>query len=496
MRRTKIIATLGPASSALDQVGLLIQAGMDAARVNFSHGTREEHAAQIAAVRDAAARSGREIAVIQDLQGPKIRVGRMQGGAVELVEGGEVLLVPEGATLGTAEVLPISLLDLTEQAKSGDRVLLDDGRLRLRVLGAEGEAVRCRVEQGGRLTDHKGVNLPGVALRVESLTAKDLEDLAFGAAQGVDYVALSFVRTAADVRRLRSELERLGSRARIIAKIEKQEALEAIDEIVSVADAIMVARGDLGVEIPAEEVPHWQKDIIRRCVRMARPVITATQMLESMIGSQAPTRAEASDVANAVYDGTSAVMLSGETAVGEYPVEAVATMDRICRTTEEHLATGAFGLALREEGVAAGWGPLGAVPSGCPADGDPGQLGAADVTEAIAWAACHLAESLGAAAILTPTQTGATAREVASFRPSAPIVAAAADAIVRRQLALVWGVVPVAVEPAPDTDSTLHAAVRAGVAAGLIRTDDLVVLTCGARPNEPGSTNLIEVQRV
>jgi pyruvate kinase len=484
MRRTKIIATLGPASSSLDVVEHLVQAGMDAARVNFSHGSREEHALQIAVVRSASSRLGREVAVIQDLQGPKIRVGRIDGGAVDLVDGAEVTLVPDDGVPGSAAALPISLLDLAGQVAAGAGVLLDDGRLRLRVLGTEGARVRCLVVHGGRLTDHKGVNLPGVPLRVESLTPKDLEDLAFGAAQGVDYVALSFVRSAADVRGLRAELQRLGSRARIIAKIEKREALGTIDAIIAEADAVMVARGDLGVEIPAEEVPHWQKDIIRRCVVAARPVITATQMLESMISGPSPTRAEASDVANAVYDGTSAVMLSGETAVGAYPVEAVATMDRICCATEENLAAGPSGLQCAGVSVAAGaatrWGDAGRLP---------------ETTGAIASAACHLAHDLGAAAIITPTQTGSTARHVASFRPAALIAGAAADQTVRRQLALVWGVLPLAVDEAEDTDSTIASAVSAARAAGLVFPGDIAVVTCGARPNLPGSTNLIEVVR-
>jgi pyruvate kinase len=482
MRRTKIIATLGPASSSLDMVEQLIKAGMDAARVNFSHGSREEHAAQIDLVRTATARLGREVAVIQDLQGPKIRVGRLEDGAVELLDGAEVVLVPDFGVPGTAATVPIGLDELADQAATAEHILLDDGHIELRVIRREGPALRCRVEHGGLLKDHKGVNLPGVALSLDSLTPKDLDDLAFGADCGVDYVALSFVRGADDVRRLRTELRRLSSKAGVIAKIEKQEALVSMNAIIAEADALMVARGDLGVEIPAEDVPHWQKDIIRRCLAAARPVITATQMLESMIESPSPTRAEASDVANAVYDGTSAVMLSGETAVGAYPVEAVATMERICRTTEKYLAAGPTGLQC----VAGAREPSSyeslTLPTG--------------VTEAIASAACHLAQVLGAAAIITPTQTGATAREVASFRPTALIAAAAVDEAVRRQLSLVWGAVPLAVSEAPNTDATIAAAVDAARKAQLVVPGDLVVVTCGAHPNRPGSTNLIEVLRV
>lgn len=488
-RRTKIVATLGPATASEPLIERLVLAGMDVARVNFSHGTRADHARQIEAVRRVAGRLGRPVAVLQDLQGPKIRVGWVEGGGVELAAGAEVTLVPDDGTPGGARRLGVSLHDLGRQLRPGTVILIDDGRIRLRAMAVEGAAVHAVVEIGGLVKDHKGVNIPNASLDVPVLTDKDLDDVAFGVAAGVDYVALSFVRTAADVRLLRECLARAvldradaGSPAtpRIVAKIEKHEALQEIDAIIAEADAVMIARGDLGVEIPPEEVPRWQKTIIRKAMVRAKAVITATQMLESMIESPTPTRAEASDVANAVWDGTSAVMLSGETAVGRYPVEAVETMARIAAAVEADLP--ALRLAGAAERPLAERAEEGSVARGA--------------TEAISRAACRLAEDLGAAAVLTPTQTGTTARRVSRFRPRTPIVATTPEPVVQRQLMLEWGVTPLLVGSAADTDGTIQTAVRAAVAHGVVRSGDLVVVTCGARVNVPGSTNLIKLERV
>ncbi len=496
-RRTKIVATLGPATASEEMVEALIRAGMDVARVNFSHGTRAEHAAQIQTVRRVAERLGRPVAVLQDLQGPKIRLGKVQGGAVEIAAGDTVTLTPDDGTPGTAARLGVSLDDLGRQLPVGTAILIDDGRLRLQVVAVEGAAVRAQVEVGGPVSDHKGVNVPNASLDVPVLTAKDLDDLAFGVEVGVDFVALSFVRSAGDVRLLRDRLVAAASGVRaggpgpdiprIVAKIEKHEALREIDAVIDEADGVMVARGDLGVEIPPEEVPHHQKAIIRKAMARAKAVITATQMLESMIQRPTPTRAEASDVANAVWDGTSAVMLSGETAVGRYPVEAVETMARIAVTVERDLP--ALRLADAREcadHVAAG--------SETGADRDAGV--ARETTKAISRAACRLAQDLGAAVILTPTKSGTTARQVSRFRPRTPVVATTPDPTVQRQLTLEWGVTPLLVKAATDTDRTIQSAVQAAAAHGMIEAGDLAVVTCGARVNVPGATNLIKLERV
>ncbi len=489
-RRTRIVATLGPASEAPVVVERLLAAGMDVARVNFSHGTREQNGHRIEVVREAAHRLGRPVAVLQDLQGPKIRVGMVEAGAVTLAPGSEVELVPDDGTPGTSARLGVSLTSLGRQLAVGTTVLIDDGRLRLRVVSVSGDAVRCRVEVGGVVRDHKGVNVPNATLDVPGLTDKDLADLAFGVECGVDIVALSFVRAVDDVRLLRRHLQMLGSTARVVAKIEKHEALTCMEEIVEEADAVMVARGDLGVEIPPEEVPHWQKAIIRTAVARARAVITATQMLESMTGAPAPTRAEASDVANAVYDGTAALMLSGETAVGSYPVESVATMARIAETVEADLfGEGEHGF---DSPLAQAFGPAQSRSSLRWECADPAAM--VTTSEAISRAACSLAEDLHAAAILTPTRSGATAREVARWRPRVPIVATTPSAEVSAQLCLEWGVVPLKVAEAPDTDGTVALAMQAARDAGLLRPGDLAVVTCGSLVNVPGSTDVIKVE--
>lgn len=490
-RRTRIVATVGPASEGPAVVERLLAAGMDVARLNFSHGTWEHHGRRIEVVREVAGRMGRAVAVLQDLQGPKIRVGMVEAGAVTLEAGAEVELAPDDGAPGTAARLGVSLSSLGAQLSPGTMVLIDDGRLRLQVLSIRGDVVRCRVEVGGVVRDHKGVNVPNATLDVPCLTDKDLEDLAFGAERGVDLVALSFVRSADDVRALRGHLERLGSSARVVAKIEKHEALACMEDIIEEADGVMVARGDLGVEIPPEEVPHWQKAIIRAAVARARAVITATQMLESMTSAPTPTRAEASDVANAVYDGTSAVMLSGETAVGGFPVEAVATMARIAETVEADLFGAGEG---GSESVLAGSSqPLWAFSESRSRRADPAAM--VSTQDAISRAACSLAEDLRAAAILTPTRSGATARQVSRWRPRVPIVATTPSAEVRAQLCLEWGVVPLQVGEAADTDGTVALAVRAARDAGLLRTGDLAVVTCGSLVNVAGFTDVIKVER-
>jgi pyruvate kinase len=462
-RRTKILATIGPASGSPERLAELVAAGMDGARLNFSHGAHDQHRLRAETARAAAAEAGRPLALVADLQGPKLRLGDLPEPRM-LTRGEEVTIAPEGAS-GDGD-LPVSPAVVGEVLAPGNDVLIDDGLVHLKVEEVRGGRARCAVIVGGSVSAHKGVNLPGVTLPIPSLTPKDVADLELALSLGVDYVALSFVRSAADVRELRGLIEQAGSRAEVIAKIEKAEAVEVLDEILAETDAIMVARGDLGVEIGPASVPLLQKRIILRALDAGKPVITATQMLESMIEHAEPTRAEASDVANAVLDGSSALMLSGETAVGAYPVESVAYMDRIARVVEPSLG-------YRHE-----------LPE---ADEAPG------VGRAMSNAACDLAETLRATAILVPTATGRTASAVARLRPRRPIVALTHNQFAVQQMALEWGVIPLLVSEANDVEDLWELSIDAAREAGLVSPGDRIVLTAGTSVNIPGSTNVIKV---
>jgi pyruvate kinase len=462
-RRTKIVATLGPSSGSPEQLGALAAAGMNAARLNLSHGTHEEHAERARRVREAEAENGQPIALIADLQGPKLRIGDL----VEPV----VLRNGESVTVCAADVcsdgeLPVMPAVIGDVLKPGHDVLIDDGLVRLRVGEVEHGRARCEVIVGGSVSAHKGVNLPGVPLPIPSLTRKDTADLEFALDLGVDYVALSFVRSPADVRDLRDLIEQAGSHAHVIAKIEKSEAVDVLDDILAETDAVMVARGDLGVEIGPALVPLIQKRIIFKALERGKPVITATQMLESMVHHPEPTRAEASDVANAILDGTSAVMLSGETAVGEYPLEAVAYMDRIARAVEPSMT-------YRHETPAASHNPT--------------------IGGAMSNAACDIAEALRARAILVPTYRGKTASSVARLRPQRPIIALTHIDWALRQMALEWGVTPILIPQCGDVEELWSRSVQAAREAGLVDAGDRVVITAGTQVNLPGSTNVIKV---
>jgi pyruvate kinase len=462
-RRTKIVATLGPASATRERLHELITAGVDAVRLNLSHGKHEEHAERAWLVREIAAEIGRPIALIADLQGPKLRIGELE--APVLLTKGESIVVCAEESASNGE-LPVAPAVISEVLQPGHDVLIDDGLVRLRVDEVSGGRALCAVIVGGPVSSHKGVNLPGVPIPIPSITRKDASDLEFALETGVDFVALSFVRSAADVRDLRALIEQAGSHAHVIAKIEKAEAIDALDEVLAETDAVMVARGDLGVEIGAAVVPLLQKRIIAAALERGKPVITATQMLESMIHSPEPTRAEASDVANAILDGTSAVMLSGETAVGEYPVEAVAYMDRIARVVEPSMD-------YRHELPEAHENPT--------------------IGGAMSNAACDLAEALRAAAILVPTFTGRTANAVARLRPRRPIVALTHMDWAMRQLALEWGVTPILISESPDVEDLWTRSIDAAREAGLVQSGDRVVITAGTAVNIPGSTNVIKV---
>ncbi|HYY34699.1 MAG TPA: pyruvate kinase [Gaiellaceae bacterium] len=465
-RRTKIVCTIGPASSTPEQMDRLVAAGMDAARLNFSHGSHEQHAERARLLREAQQRAGRPLAVIADLQGPKLRVGDLASPVV-VSEGEEVVVA--GATNGRPGDLPVSPPILPEILRPGHEVLIDDGLVRLQVAEvAEGRAL-CTVEVGGRIESHKGVNVPGVPIPIPSLTEKDLADLEFALSLGVDWIALSFVRSANDIRGLRELVQGAGADTLVIAKIEKAEALEELDAIVSAADAVMVARGDLGVEIGPTAVPLVQKRIILCALEHGKPAVTATQMLESMLHHAEPTRAEASDVANAILDGTSAVMLSGETAVGEYPVQSVAFMDRIARAVEPSLGP-------RHELARAADAPF---PT---------------VGEAMSNAACDIAEVLGAVAILVPTYSGRTASAVARHRPQRPIIAVTHKRYAVQQLALEWGVVSAEIEECRDVEDLWARSLEAARETGLVQPGDRVVITAGTAVNVPGTTNVIKVE--
>jgi len=466
-RRTKIVCTIGPATSEEPMIERLVAAGMDVARVNCSHGDAEELEALVVAVRAVEKRLDRPLAILADLPGPKLRVARLK--EPRRVESGDELVLASAGAAGPEDLELGFELDFARVVRPGSPVMIDDGRVRLRVVEALGKRVRCRVETGGLIRSQKGVNLPGSYLPIPSITDRDREMLEHAVRWDVDYVALSFVRRAEDVEDLKRLIQGLGGRQRVIAKIEKLEAIEQLEAIVAVTDALMVARGDLGVEIGAAEVPMLQKRLIRLGREAGKTVITATQMLESMIEAPEPTRAEASDVANAILDGTSAIMLSGETAVGKYPVEAVDTMVRIAAAVEPEFA-------YRDT-------PFEAT-----------RQGPRYISDVVGHAACDMAEIIEAAAIIVPTVSGETAREVSRHRPHRPIVACTPSLDVQRQLMLDWAVVPLALDPTKDVETLWLRSIDAVQRAGIAGPGDRVVITSGTNVNRPGATNTILVQ--
>lgn len=470
MRRTKIVATLGPATSTPERIAGLIRAGMNVARLNFSHGTHAEHAARIAMVRRAAAEAGRHVAILQDLQGPKIRTGPLENGQpVELVAGQRFVITTE-PIIGDAHRVSTTYRALPLDVRPRDRILLSDGLIELVVTGHTDTEVETEVVHGGRLREHQGINLPGVRVSAPAATEKDLADLAFGLEQGVDYVALSFVRRASDVREVKEFIRRAGKQTPVIAKIERPEALDVLPEILAEADGIMVARGDLGVEMPPERVPIVQKQIIAAANQALLPVITATQMLESMIHNPRPTRAEASDVANAIIDGTDAVMLSGETAAGAYPIEAVQMMALIADAVEASYTGGQHSTTPR-------W-------SIAPAQSTP---------RAIAAAACTIANSLPVRFIVVLTQSGASARLVSHYRPEVPILAFCPSEETARRTGLYWGVTPIVIEARDRLDELEQQIVRMMRETGMVRKGDLIVLSGGHPVYRYGPTNFLKV---
>jgi pyruvate kinase len=467
MRHTKIVCTIGPASSEPEILTKLLAAGMDVARINFSHGDHPTHAETIRRIRALAAELDHPIAILGDLQGPKLRVGTLPEAGVTLQAGERVFL---SSAPDTPDAIPLLYPDLPKVVNPGDRMLLDDGLLELEVKEAGGNSILAEVITGGVLYSHKGVNLPKADTRIPAITEKDRVDLRFAIEQALDWVALSFVRTQDEVLELR-EMVRQQAPAdlapKIIAKIEKPEAVAQFDAILQAADGVMVARGDLGIEMPAEDVPLIQKRIIRQCNEAGKPVITATQMLDSMIRNPRPTRAEASDVANAVLDGADAVMLSGETAVGAYPVRTVTMMARIVRRAEQLLAERPRHPAATEH------------------IDDPAQ--------ALAQAAADLAMHLGAAAIITPTVSGYTARQISRYRPCLPIIAVTPNAMVRRQINLLWGVYPLLSPRQATTDDIMRDAVHNALVHDMVQIGDLVVITSGTAGSSPGTTDLLKL---
>lgn len=471
--KTKIVCTLGPASSTVEAIEQMIRAGMDVARLNFSHGTHEEHLAMLRTVREGAERTGDPITILQDLQGPKIRTGKLSSPAVLLRDGAKFTITIEEAP-GTSDRVSTTYRDLPRDVKPGDTVLMDDGLLQLRVLSSTATDVITEVVHGGLLKEHKGINLPGVAVSAPSFTEKDVEDLEFGIANDIDYVALSFVRSGDDIRQLREIIIAKipkGRKLPIVAKIEKREALENIDDIVREADVIMVARGDLGVECPTEDVPVAQKMICKKANAAGKPVIIATQMLESMIENPRPTRAEANDVANAVLDGADAVMLSGETSVGKYVVDVVRMMDSIIRRAEEEYRDR---LDLPDE----------------ISDEQ------AAVFSALGRSACVLAKQIGAAAIVPVTHSGETAKNIARYRPFGKIIAVTDRQRIRRRLNLVWGVKSILVPKITDTDTTLDIIHRELLRSEYVRKGDYIVMTAGLPLLARGTTNMVKVEKI
>jgi len=463
-RRSKIVCTLGPASDSAERIERLMRAGMDVARLNFSHGTHAEHARSIARVRAASGRLKKPIAILADLQGPKIRTGALAGGGPVMLRAGQRFTITTKDVPGTSSVVSTTYKRLPQDVRRGDRILLADGLIELRVRGTDRRSISCEVVNGGELGQHKGINLPGVSLRLSAVTQKDREDLAFALRHDANYVAVSFVRHAEDVLAAKSLIRRARKDTPVIAKLEKPAAIENLDAILRVADGVMVARGDLGVEMNPETVPVVQKEIIARASNARRPVITATQMLESMTQNPRPTRAEASDVANAVFDGSDALMLSAETAIGRYPVESVEMMDRIIREAEASI--GSFSPPRR-----------------------PAQL---DVAETICELICHASEELQMKVVALFTESGSTARLVSKYRPQPPIIAFSPDGETRRRLSLLWGVVPCTIARVRDIDELAAITEKRLLEEKLVRPGDVVGIVAGTPLGIRGTTNFMK----
>ncbi|MFG6116602.1 pyruvate kinase [Halobacillus sp. MO56] len=470
IRKTKIVSTIGPASEQVETLTKLIEAGLNVARLNFSHGDFEEHGQRIKNIREAAEKTNKNIAILLDTKGPEIRTGVMQGGGVKL-EQGDTLFVSMDEIEGTNERISVTYPGLIDDVHQGSKILLDDGLIELQVeeVNKENNEIKTTVLNSGLLKTKKGVNVPNVSVNLPGITEKDAKDIEFGIEQDVDFIAASFVRRASDVLEIRELLEKHGAtHIQIIPKIENQEGVDNIDEILAASDGLMVARGDLGVEIPAEDVPLVQKKLIRKCNQVGKPVITATQMLDSMERNPRPTRAEASDVANAIFDGTDAIMLSGETAAGNYPVEAVQTMNNIAKKTE----TGLDYKAILQE---------------------RSKTSDLTITDAISQSVTHTAINLSVNAVVAPTESGHTARMISKYRPQAPIVAITSNERVLRLLSLVWGVHGVLGKRAATTDDMLGEAIDRGLASGVVKRGDRIIITAGVPVGESGTTNLMKV---
>lgn len=468
MRKTKIVCTIGPASESIEKLEQLIEAGMNVARLNFSHGSHEEHGARIKNIREASKKTGKTVGILLDTKGPEIRTHDFVDGQAELVTGAEVVLSTE-QVLGTAEKFSVSYAGLYDDVDPGSRILIDDGLIELEVIEKADGNIRTKVLNSGTVKNKKGVNVPNVSIKLPGITEKDVKDIVFGIEQKVDFIAASFVRKASDVLEIRELLEGHNAQyIQIVPKIENQEGIDNIDSILEVSDGLMVARGDMGVEIPPEEVPLVQKRLIKKCNVLGKPVITATQMLDSMQRNPRPTRAEASDVANAIFDGTDAIMLSGETAAGLYPVESVTTMAKIAERIENTLDHKAIVRAQsKEQGIS--------------------------MTDSIAQSVAYTSINLQVSAILAPTESGYTAKTIAKYRPGVAVVAVTSSEITARKLALVWGVMPIVAQKVRNTDGILELAVQESLKHHFVSYGDVVVITAGVPVGQAGTTNLMKV---
>lgn len=468
MRKTKIVCTIGPASESIEKLSQLMEAGMNVARLNFSHGDFDEHGARITNIREAAGKLGKTVAILLDTKGPEIRTQTLEGGVAEL-QAGEELIISMEEVIGDNKKISVTYPGLIEDVHVGSKILLDDGLIELEVTHIGSNELTTKILNSGTLKNKKGVNVPNVSVKLPGITEKDAKDIEFGIQQGVDFIAASFVRRATDVLEIREILEKHNAQSiQIIPKIENQEGVENIDEILAVSDGLMVARGDLGVEIPAEEVPLVQKMLIKKCNELGKPVITATQMLDSMQRNPRPTRAEASDVANAIFDGTDAIMLSGETAAGTYPVEAVQTMHKIAQRAESSLDYRTILSQRSKESKTT-------------------------ITDAISQSVSFTALNLEADAVITATERGQTARMISKYRPKAPLIAVTSHEDVMRKLALVWGVNPVKGKKADTTDEMFQIAIDSSIESDLVTHGNIVVITAGVPVGKTGSTNLMKV---